>query len=72
MYSDTELEPYKNANPEAKIILLRGELIRLSATIRTYADAIKFGVASNSQEIELWSNKIIEAVDDLEKLRSIL
>jgi hypothetical protein len=69
MYS---YEEYKDSNPEEKLTILTGEMIPLLATIRTYTDTIKYNLGANSQEIENWTNKIIEAVDNLEKLRGIL
>lgn len=67
-----DLEEYKSANPEKKISVLRMEMIPLLATIRTYTDAIRTSTDANSETIELYTDKIIEAMNNLEKLRGIL
>jgi hypothetical protein len=71
-YGDGDLEVFKSAPPESKIGVLRMEMIPLIETIRGYTDLIKYHMESSPQERELWAQKIIEAVDDLEQLRQIL
>jgi hypothetical protein len=65
---------YKKASPEMKISIIRGEMIPVLVTIKTYTDSIRYiyNVESNAQEIERCTTNIIEAVENLERLREIL
>jgi hypothetical protein len=67
-----DLEEYKNASAEQKVVILRGEMIPLLVTIRTYTDSIRYRIGSSPQDIEGWTQKILDAVNDLEMLREIL
>jgi hypothetical protein len=69
---DENLQRFKKASPEEKIAVLRMEMIPLIVTIKGHADLIKYGVASNSQEIEMYAQRILDAVDRLYQLKEIL
>ena len=66
------LKAYKNASAEQKVVILRGEMIPLLVTIKTYTDSIRYRIGSSPQDIERWTQKILDAVNDLEMLREFL
>jgi len=63
----------QNASAEEKLQTMRNMMITPFAAIRAHAELIRLSLErGETQNVEPWSNTIIEAIDDLRAILDIL